>query len=90
MNLYWEGLLGLAAQPGALLPQQGGPALIALPANNLRNPNGKSREGISTDIHGYQSGYAWWDPGDYMMDIHGHPWISPGLPCSNTSSEEVF
>ena len=50
MNLYWEGLLGLAAQAGALLPQQGGPALIALAANNLRNPNGKSREGITMDI----------------------------------------
>jgi hypothetical protein len=23
------------------------------------------------DIHGYQSGCSWWDPGDYMMDIHG-------------------
>jgi len=83
MNLYWEGLLGLAAQAGALLPQQGGPALIALAANNLRNPNGKSREGITMDIHGYQSGCSWWDPGDYMMDIHGlsmdihgYPWIS--------------
>ena len=96
MNLYWEGLLGLAAQAGALLPQQGGPALIALAANNLRNPNGKSREGITMDIHGYQSGCSWWDPGDYMMDIldiHGYPWIIhgyPGLPCSNTSSEEVL
>ena len=52
MSLYWEGLLGLAAQPGALLPQQGGPALIALADNNLRNPNGKSRE-RGRDNHGY-------------------------------------
>jgi hypothetical protein len=63
--------LGLAAQAGALLPQQGGPALIALPANNLRNPNGKSREGITMDT--------------VSMDIKvvgsrglfdGYPWIS--------------
>ena len=85
MNLYWEGLLGLAAQAGALLPQQGGPALIALAANNLRNPNGKSREGINN--HGYPWISKWmfmvgsrglYD--GYPWIIHGYPWIIHGYP----------